>query len=151
MVKIQRGRNSLKLTFGFTLEYIITHPQVAGIDQFLGRCSRSSYCGGSSQLAFRVCTNKSYTTWFHVKEDTMMSVYWTLLRHSLTLRAWCATGRQNTIWAAHCNGDEVYHLRILWQKIPSNHLYPWMNHANYREIAFEFGSRMHTPPNSSGL
>ena len=97
----------------------------------------------------------------------MLSVYWTPLRHSLMSRACCATRVTIPFGGALCNGDEVYHLCILWQrmglwaififmygittlfisskltKITSSHLYPWMNHVNYNEIAFEFGSWMH--------
>ena len=124
-------------------------------------------------------THTLNSEWSHVKENSMLSVYWTPLRHPLTSRTCCATRVTILFGGALCNGDEVYHLCILWQrtglwiilifmwgittllisskltKITSSHLYPWMNHANYSEIAFEFGSWMykknHSPSSEQGI
>ena len=62
-----------------------------------------------------VRTHTLNSKWLDLKGDTMLSVYWTPLRHYLTSRACCATRVTLQFGGALCNEGAVYYLCILWQ------------------------------------
>ena len=73
--------------------------------------------------------------WFHVKEDTMLSVYWTPLRHSLMSCACCATRRHNTIWQFSSHLNPIKYIPVIF--IPE-----WTMPITAK-LHLDFGSWMH--------